>query len=223
MGEVSQRVRQKLWRGADPFAGFPEKLIATDEQGWNSHHTYLSEAIKQTRPRIVIEVGVWKGGSTLFMAKHMRELGLDAVVIAVDTWLGSWDHWRNDQHFRELCFDHGYPRLYEKFAANVVRHGLQDYVVPLPLDSVNARNVLGHFKVAADVVHIDAGHDYDAVTSDLTQWWQALRPGGLLIGDDYHADGIRWPDVRRATDDFLARTPHTAFEFGHGKCRVVKT
>jgi SAM-dependent methyltransferase len=222
VGEVSRHVREKLWRGGDPFAGLQDGPGAVDEQGWNSHHPYLSEAIATQRPGVVVEVGVWKGRSTLFMANRMRDLGLDAVVIAVDTWLGAVDHWRDDALFRELNFDHGYPRLYDTFAANVVRHGLQDYVVPLPLDSVNARAVVSYFKVEADVVHIDAGHDYRSVATDLREWWGVLRPGGLFIGDDYHDDGVRWPRVRRAIDDFLARTPHAAFEHRDGKCRAVK-
>ncbi len=222
MGEVCQLVRQKLWRGRDPFAGFPDRLIATDEQGWHSRHPYLAEAIETLRPRIIVEVGVWKGGSTLFMANRLRELGLDAVVIAVDTWLGAWDHWRNDKWFEELCFDHGYPRLYDKFAANVVRNGLQDYVVPLPLDSVNARHVVSFFELRADILHIDAGHDYAAVLSDLRQWWQVLRPGGMFIGDDYHVDENLWPGVRRAIDEFLGRNPHADFAHSKAKCRAVK-
>ena len=222
MGEVSTLLRQKLWRGADPFAGVPVRLIQADEQGWNSQHAYLAEAIQKLRPRVVVELGVWKGGSTLFMANHMRALNLDAVVVAVDTWLGSWDHWGDERLFAELCFDHGYPRLYEKFAANVLRHGLQDYVVPMPLDSINARHVLSRAGVQADVIHIDAGHDYDSVMNDLRQWWQVLRPGGLFIGDDYHREGNIWPDVRRAIDEFLGRTPHREFRHANSKCRAMK-
>ena len=92
MGETIKDVRARLWRGQNPFAGLPPKLYQRDEQGWQSQHPYLSIGVEQMRPRVVVEVGVWKGGSTIFMAKKMRELGLDAVVIAVDTWLGSAFH-----------------------------------------------------------------------------------------------------------------------------------
>ena len=39
----------------------------------------------------------------------------------------------------------------------------------------------GHF----DWVYLDALHTRDAVLGDLQAWWTALRPGGLLTGDDY--------------------------------------
>ena len=44
------------------------------------------------RPRIVVEVGVFKGVSVMFMGRRIRELGLDCAIIAIDTWLGSAEH-----------------------------------------------------------------------------------------------------------------------------------
>ena len=82
---VRQDIIDRLYAGADPFLNFPDSLYQVDTQGWNSQHPYLSRAIDVARPKIIVEIGVWKGGSTLFMAEHLRRLELDAVVIAVDT------------------------------------------------------------------------------------------------------------------------------------------
>ena len=222
VGDTVRQVRELLWHGADPFAGLPERLFEADAQGWRSQHPYLSSGIEFIRPRIIVEVGVWKGGSTLYMANKLRELGLDAVVIAVDTWLGAWDHWTDSNWFQELNFSYGYPQLFYKFAANVVVNKLQDYVVPLPLDSVNAREVVSRRGIVVDMLHIDAAHDYTAVSSDLAQWWQVLRPGGLFIGDDYVPGGMVWPEVKRAIDDFLAGHRYTGFQESAGKCAALK-
>ncbi len=223
MGETINEVRTKLWRGRNPFTGLPQRLYQLDEKGWGSHHPYLSEGVRQIRPRIIVEVGVWKGGSTIFMAKTQRELGLDAVVIAVDTWLGCMQHWENPDWFEDLNIGHGYPQLYYTFAANIVANKLEDYVVPVPMDSVNAREWVSNRGIAVDMIHIDGGHDYTSVMSDLTQWWQVLRPGGLFVGDDYDP---AWPDVIRATDDFLAKNRHTQFQKLSGatgsKCAAIK-
>ncbi|MBV9755660.1 MAG: class I SAM-dependent methyltransferase [Alphaproteobacteria bacterium] len=215
-------LRRKLWRGYDPLCSLPRRLFAVDTQGWNSNHRYLIELIEHKRPTVVVELGVWKGASTIAMATRMKELALDAAVIAVDTWLGGWDHWLQDQWFDELAFEHGYPRLFHKFLSNVLDAGVQDYVVPLPLDSLNAWHVLKRLDIRVDAVHIDGGHDYETVVSDMHHWWQLLNPGGLLIGDDYFAGGSTWPEVRRATDDFLKTVPHSEFEFSGGKCRIAK-
>ena len=222
-GKIGDTIRLKLWRGVDPFGSFPDGLIQVDTQGWNSQHQYLAEAIEELRPSVVVEIGVWKGGSTLFMASKLRELKLGGVVISVDTWLGSWDHWLNDRWFQELSFDHGYPKLFYKFAANVINHALQDFVVPFPADSRTAGNVLAHLNISADIIHIDAGHDYEAVQSDLAQWWKVLRPGGILICDDYFDDGSNtWPGVKAAVDEFVEKHSHSRFEAKAGKCRMIK-
>jgi len=54
----------------------------------------------------------------------------------------------------------------------------------LPLDSVNAAEILCINGVCVDLIHIDGGHDFRSVVTDLTVWWPRLRGGGILIGDD---------------------------------------
>jgi len=219
--EVRPEIIKKLWRGNDPFDGFPTDRYALDTQGWGSEHHYLVEAMDMIRPHIVVEVGVWKGGSSLTMARRMKDLGLDSVVISIDTWLGSWEHWQNDEWFGMLGMEHGRAALMGIFMNNAIQLGLKDYIIPLPLDSLNAVRVLRHFNIYPDVVHIDGGHDYDAVYADLRVWWDMVNPGGLLIGDDYDPAG-GWPDVKRAFDDFFGALGLAPFEFGGGKCRIRK-
>jgi len=219
---ITDELRQKLWDGVNPFAGFPRRLIAEDTQGWQSQHPFLSDVIEAIRPRVVIEIGVWKGGSTLTMAHKLKDLNIDGAVIAVDTWLGSSEHWLNPEWREDLCLLNGYPRLFEKFIANIIHPGVGDFVVPLPLDSVNARHVISHTGIAADMIHIDGSHDYTAVMTDLIEWWPVLRRRGVLICDDYFDDGVTWQDVFCAVNDFLAKTPHVDFAFHGGKCRATK-
>jgi len=219
--EMRSEIIKKLWRGNDPFNDFPTDRYALDTQGWGSEHHYLVEAMDMIRPHIVVEIGVWKGGSSLTMARRMQDLGLDSVVISIDTWLGSWEHWQNDEWFNLLVIKHGRPALMDIFMNNAIQLGLKDYIIPLPLDSLNAVRVLRHFNIYPDVVHIDGGHDYDAVHADLRLWWDMINPGGLLIGDNYDPAG-GWPDVKRAFDDFFGALGLAPFEFGDNKCRIRK-
>jgi predicted O-methyltransferase YrrM len=215
-----RRMVQALWQGRDPFAGFPVTLYQVDPQGWNSGHRYLGEAIAELKPALVVEIGVWKGGSTMTLASGLKALGPEGVVIAVDTWLGSSEHWIQPDWTAHLAIVHGYPQFFYKFMANILAAGLQSHVLPLPLDSLNAARLLELHGSAIDLIHLDAGHDYRSVSGDLEAWWPLLRPGGILIGDDYSRDGA-WPEVRQAFDDFFGQRS-LDFVDTEAKCLIRK-
>ncbi len=215
-------VVQALWRGRSPYDGFVAGRFRPDAQGWNSDHPFLADTLRRVRPKLVVEIGVWKGGSTIHMASVLRDSGIDGVVLAVDTWLGSWEHWQQDEWFPSLLCQNGYPSMYYTFLANVAAAGVEGHVLPLPQDSANASFVALYRGLRPQVVHIDAGHDYEAVMADLQRWWKLLVPGGVLIADDYDPEGKVWPTVRDAVDDFLRETPHSDFEAVPYKARFTK-
>lgn len=211
-----------IWLGTNPYQGFNFKRYRADLQGWNSQHPYLKDTIVKRRPKIVVEVGVWKGKSIIFMAKAIQDEKLASTVIAVDTFLGSWEHWQKQQWFDDLMFQNGYPTLFHTFMTNMFEEKVTDTVVPLPLDSANAAILLKQKKIIPDVIHIDGGHDYEAVSSDLRRWWPILAPGGTLIMDDYDPTGKVWPSVRQAIEDFRQQGDLLNFESSPFKCRFQK-
>jgi hypothetical protein len=189
---------QKLL-GANIYAGFVP-TFALDLQGWNSISPAFEEIVGETRPAVAVDVGVWKGGSTLFLAGLMRKHEIDGVVIGVDTFLGSPEHTMPGTDFFDLIpRQFGRAMLYEQFLSNVVRSRMQDRVVPLAQTSIGAAIILGLTGIRAGLVHLDAAHDYGAVLADARAFWAVLEPGGYLIGDDYHAS---WPGVVKAADEF---------------------
>ena len=209
----------RIWRGVDPYEGVTTDR--TDFQGWNSTHPWLTETIEEGMPSVIVEVGVWKGTSVITMAEKIRDMGIDAVVVAVDTWLGGFEFWIN-AFYRDLRFERGYPTLAQTFLSNVVAKDLQDYVIPLPMDSLSASRLLEFHRVRPEIIHIDGCHEYGSVALDIQHYWPLVAPGGTLIGDDYRESGP-WPGVRKAFDEYFA-AGHRAdkFENGGGKCRVRK-
>ena len=183
------------------YEGGATGLPAPSLQGWMDGQNFLQffdEAIRnagRNNDHLVIEVGSWKGLSTCTMAAHLDALGCTAArVVAIDTWLGSPEHMRMAElGAREL----GVPTLYRQFLANVLAKGLHRYVYPFPISSVQGGHFLEQNGVEADVVYIDAGHEYEAVMLDIVVFWRLLRPGGSMLLDDY-----KWPGVRRAIDEF---------------------
>eukprot|EP00746_Dinoflagellata_sp_MGD_P047190 gnl/MRDRNA2_/MRDRNA2_21638_c0_seq1.p1 gnl/MRDRNA2_/MRDRNA2_21638_c0~~gnl/MRDRNA2_/MRDRNA2_21638_c0_seq1.p1 ORF type:complete len:351 (+),score=51.50 gnl/MRDRNA2_/MRDRNA2_21638_c0_seq1:98-1054(+) len=41
-----------------------------------------------------------------------------------------------------------------------------------------------------DVVYIDADHKWWSVVQDLAAWWPKIRPGGALLGHDFHLNSL---------------------------------
>lgn len=190
----------KLWRGVDPYPSATDAPV--DIQGWTgSNHHWLMETIRELKPQLIVEVGVWKGASVLHMAEELRRHSIAGVILAVDTWLGSFEHWVGDER---LPLHNGRSMLYDTFMHNVVAAGLQDWIVPLPLDSVNAAMACRVLEVQPDMVHLDGAHDERSVATDLGMWWSLLRDGGVMIIDDYDASGAVWPSVRTVVDAFAA-------------------
>jgi len=203
---MSPRTATTLKRAVLRHDPFRHALLARfgriDDQGWNGDHPALARLVREVRPSVILDVGVWKGQSTLTLADALRSQGLDGAVIAIDTWLGSPEHWNPQRtHFGlpELRLRNGYPRLFQVFRRNVIRSGLQHYVVPLPQTTLNAAEILRRANVRAQLIHIDAAHDFDNVLADCRAFWPLLNPGGNMIGDDYADD---WPGVRDAADTF---------------------
>ena len=185
----------------DIYAGFAP-LRPMDLQGWNGGHPALSEAVEAARPRIVVDLGVWKGQSVVTLAGAVRRHAPGGCVIAVDTFLGSPEHWnpdRADGMMDSLLMTHGWPGLYWQFLSNVVHAGVSDTVVPLPQTGENAAVILKRLRLRPGVVHVDAAHEYEAVLRDARAWWALLEPGGILLGDDF-----AWPGVERAARGFAA-------------------
>lgn len=185
---------------SNPYADFEPTIPKADLQGWNGRHPALKRSVEEVEPSIIIDVGAWKGLSTSFLAKSAKELDLDTKVIAVDTWLGSPEHWshtREDNIFAHLKTKNGYPQLYYTFLSNMVYAGVSDMVVPLPQTSDNAYVILKKKKIKADLIHIDAAHEYEPVLKDARNFWELLNPGGILIGDDY-----TWAGVAKAAHEF---------------------
>ena len=171
-----------------------------DLQGWNGDAPILSNTISNTRPSVIFDVGVWKGQSTINMAKKCIDLNIDCRVYAIDTFLGSTEHIVNDFPNYLLPKSYGYPSLYYTFLNNVICSGVADIVYPIPNTSDNAFHILKHFKINADLIHIDAAHEYDLVLRDMENYWQLLNPGGTMICDDYFN---QWPGVVNAVNDFI--------------------
>jgi hypothetical protein len=175
-------------------------LLPYDCQGWNGDSQIFSKLISELKPKLIIEVGSWKGQSAITMAKKIRELQLNCKIFCVDTWLGAlefWDHLRETPE-RNLLQKNGYPQVYYQFLSNVVHENMQDIIVPFPNTSSIASRYFKNQKITADLIYIDASHDEEDVYLDIQNYIGLLSPNGIIFGDDYAS----WISVKKAVDKF---------------------
>ncbi len=194
------RVRDLLY-DASPY-DTPEMHLAPDMQGWGSTHPVFRDVIAEVLPKLIVEVGTWKGASAIHMAKLCQQMRLPAEIVCVDTWLGNWQHWSRTDGVgsrKDLRMVNGFPHLYYQFLCNVIHAQVQEVITPLPLTGVAGAKLFAHYGLRPDIVYVDGDHEYESVIGDLRGWLALLSPGGVLIGDD-----ILWPGVKRAVEEICA-------------------
>ncbi len=149
---------------------------------------------------VFVEVGTWMGSSAIIAADVLKELGMKGCIFCIDTWLGSPEHYFN------IPRDRGFPAIYNTFLQNVLNYGHKDVIIPITLPSLQAIKVLQGLGVKADIIFIDAAHEFMPVFLDCITYFNILKPGGEMMGDDYND---AWPEVIKAVNDFVGhvKTP----------------
>lgn len=162
-----------------------EAALAAD--GWMHNDELAWLAARAQEARSIIEVGCWKGKSTLALADNTP-----GRVYAVDHWNGS----AGDPHCEELR-RRGPDCIFEDFQRNMGPRIAAGRVRPMRMESKVAA---WQFQpVSADFVFLDGDHRYDGVRQDIDLYAALVKPGGILAGHDY---GIReHPGVKRAVDE----------------------
>jgi Methyltransferase domain len=194
----------QLLHKSNPYDGFDFRSRPFDGQGWGGESSAFRELIAEVKPRLIVEVGTWKGASALQMAAVTRELDLPAQIVCIDTWLGALEFWTDQSdpaRYLSLQLQHGYPSVYYQFLANVCHCGFQDRVVPFPQTASIAALWFRYYGLVADLVYLDASHEEEDVYRDLWDYWAVVADDGVLLGDDYSWDGVRLAVERFAREE----------------------
>jgi predicted O-methyltransferase YrrM len=144
------------------------------EKVWFWEKTIAEQGLD--RPRLqVLEIGSWEGRSTCYMLDRLP----GCTLMAVDTWQGS----------EENITDKGLNFIEKKFSANTRRFkGRVKKRKGTSLDFFHAwsskypeRSLKGYF----DLIYVDGSHRADDVLCDTIQAFALLKPGGVMVLDDY--------------------------------------
>jgi predicted O-methyltransferase YrrM len=159
--------------------------VPTDAPGWFHHGPKILALVEQHQPKVCVELGTFQGASAIPVARSIQRWG--GVLTCIDTWsndlfqAGESSPWMLVTCARNM------------FAAGVTNVRLQ------PSTTVEAAK---SWTEPIDYLYVDADHHYEAVLADLEAWLPHVKPGGLLLGDDY--GNASFPGVQRAWDEFDA-------------------
>ena len=161
--------------------------------------TDAAEWIAQFVPRGSegVEVGVWRGRFSRMLLDGVAPRRLHLV-----------DPWEFQPAFPLRLFGGKSKRAKQQQDMDTIYESVRSMFAGNPAVEFHRKTSSDAFEEfedeSLDWVFVDGNHHYEWVKVDLRGWWAKLKPGALLLGDDFMWGGeYGWP-VRRAVLEFVA-------------------
>ena len=152
------------------------------------------------RAPLVVEVGVFRGRSVIFLAEELARHTDAATVWGVDPGEGLFGL-GSPKHGPHL--GHAYPGFegpsHAELLQNIARAGVN--VAIAKEESAEASKWFLEESLA--MVFLDGDHEPEAVRADILAWTPKLARGGILAGHDY--GHYAWPGVKAVVDELRDR------------------
>jgi predicted O-methyltransferase YrrM len=120
-----------------------------------------------------LEVGSFEGRSATWLLENILTHKTSKMV-CVDTFDGSVEH-IDDPELNKLL-----PTLYDTFC-----HNISSFADQVIIKRGKSQEILKHMDQLFDFIYIDGDHTAVAVLEDAVLSFALLKPGGILIFDDY--------------------------------------
>ena len=132
-----------------------------------------------------LEVGVYKGRSTAFLAVEIVNSGKKHELTSVDIFEPS-----------KIMALGGESYSIDEFCENLAHIGDLIFHDIVKAESIEAAKEFDNGTF--DFVFIDAGHTYEEVLSDIQAWLPKMKDGGIISGHDYSAN---WPGIEKSVKE----------------------
>ena len=161
------------------------ELSMSSDIGWCSLEkaSTLAAILVAMRPKVVVELGVWMGGSAIPMAITLRHLNAGQLV-AIDAWstkasVAGQEDAKHVEWWGNNMGDVGHEKAYQTFILRLKKYGVAAERCKV------VRQTTGEAEVPPiiDLLHHDANHGPEII-ADIKRWTPSIRMGGLLVIDD---------------------------------------
>jgi len=184
MGISARNIAEDLPVGGGPanvfdivFNGKAHHYKGKKKEG-PQRYAQLIELVRKVQPEVVIEVGTWNGGRALEMAQvapGLRYYGFDLFEQATA---------QTDEEEKNVKPHYTHQQVQEM----LIKAGVAASLMP-----GNTKETMPLFRklnknVKADLIYIDGGHAVETIRSDYENAKQMIKPGGLIVFDDYYVD-----------------------------------
>jgi predicted O-methyltransferase YrrM len=146
-------------------------------------------------PRLGLEVGSYVGHGACVLGSLLQQH--HGVLLCVDTWCGDVNMWLGSAFAPTMGKEDGNPDLYHHFIRRIKAANLDDTVIPVRVSSVVAARMLKVLGYEIDFVYLDSAHEAGETFLEMNLYYDLLRPGGVLLGDDYSWFPAVQYDVRK--------------------------
>ncbi len=161
--------------------------------GWFSYSELYDEIVNAAPfDAKFVEVGAWFGKSTNYLASKIKESKKNIKFTTIDTWKGT-----DDEDIHQTIVGAFNGDIFYEFVDNVTLSENNGHVNMIKDASRNAANQFANSSI--DFIMLDAGHSYEALIDDLKAWYNKIKPGGIISGDDY---GV-FSGVTQAANEFF--------------------
>ena len=125
----------------------------------------------------IVEIGSWKGKSTIWLAKGSK-VGNKVKVYAIDPHVGA---------------------TFEEFKKNISNSQTDDIVIPIVKTS---EEVAKDFNEPVELIFVDGSHEYETVKLDFELWVPKLIYGGTIA---FH-DTIIKPGPKKIVEEYVYKS-----------------
>jgi len=149
-------------------------------ENWFDYQELYSKMVKEFPDKShFVEVGSWKGMSSVYMAVEIINSGKDIKFDCIDI----WEYDKSQVDIPQDMYEDGYG----VFMKNIepVKHIIN------PIKEFSEKSAERYKDNSIDFIFIDAAHDYENVKKDITAYFPKLKKGGVIAGHDYWFDGVK--------------------------------